>query len=49
VLVEIARHLAARIRGIATAAQFTERAVTSLETAGYITRRRTGWQRDIFK
>ena len=46
VLVEIARHPQARIRDIAVAACITERTtqaiVADLETAGYLTRRRTG-------
>jgi hypothetical protein len=46
VLVEIARNPTARIRDIAAAAGITERTaqaiVADLETAGYITRTRTG-------
>ena len=46
VLVEIARNPEARIRDLAEAAGITERTVqaivTDLETAGYITRTRTG-------
>jgi hypothetical protein len=52
VLVEIARNPEARIRDIAAVAGLTERAVQAivadLETAGYLTRTRTG-RRTVYK